>query len=72
VSFSTSTERRIGYQAEAGLKAKLRVVPVIFMTVSRTPPFARPRWILSASRSTKPFSVQALMEPLKKASAGRS
>ena len=62
-----------GIELRQGLKAAGISVPVIYMTGNEDPA-VRMAALDSGCIAflTKPFSVQALMEPLKKASAGRS
>jgi FixJ family two-component response regulator len=62
-----------GIELRHGLKAAGNSVPVIYMTGNDNPA-AREAALDSGCIAflTKPFSVQELIEPLKKASAGRS
>jgi FixJ family two-component response regulator len=62
-----------GIELRQGLKAAGVSVPVIYMTGNEDPA-VRTAALNSGCIAflIKPFSVQALMEPLKKASAGRS
>jgi FixJ family two-component response regulator len=62
-----------GIELRQGLKAAGIFVPVIYMTGNEDPA-VRTAALNSGCIAflTKPFSVQALMEPLKKASAERS
>ena len=62
-----------GIELRQGLKAAVISVPVIYMTGNEDPA-VRTAALDSGCIAflTKPFSVQALMEPLKKATAARS
>jgi len=62
-----------GIELRQGLKAAGVSVPVIYMTGNEDPA-VRAAALDSGCIAflTKPFSVQSLIEPLKKASAGRS
>jgi FixJ family two-component response regulator len=62
-----------GIELRYGLKAAGNSVPVIYMTGNENPA-VREAAVASGCIAflTKPFSVQELIEPLKKASAGRS
>jgi FixJ family two-component response regulator len=65
--------RRSGIHLRHQLKAEGIAVPVIFITGNGSPS-AREAALRAGCVAflTKPFSVQELIEPLKKASAGRS
>ena len=66
-------ERRIGYRAEAGSQSRRVSVPVIYMTGNEDPAVRKAALDSGCiAFLTKPFSAQSLIEPLKKASAGRS
>ena len=62
-----------GIELRYGLKAAGHSVPVIYITASDNPA-VREAALASGCIAflTKPFSTQSLIEPLKKASAGRS
>jgi FixJ family two-component response regulator len=62
-----------GIELRHGLKAAGNSVPVIYMTGNEDPA-VREAALASGCIAflTKPFSAQGLIEPLKKASAGRS
>jgi len=62
-----------GIELRHGLKAAGVSVPVIYITGNETPA-VRKAALASGCIAflTKPFSAQSLIEPLKKASAGRS
>ena len=59
-----------GIELRHGLKAAGVSVPVIYITGNEDP--AVREAALSVAFLTKPFSTQELIEPLKRASAGRS
>ena len=62
-----------GIELRYGLKAAGNSVPVIYMTASDNPAVRRDALGSGCiAFLTKPFSAQSLIEPLKKASAGRS
>jgi FixJ family two-component response regulator len=62
-----------GIELRLGLKAAGVSVPVIYMTGNEDPAVRKAALDSGCiAFLTKPFSVQSLIEPLKKASAGRS
>ncbi len=62
-----------GIELRYGLKAAGNSVPVIYMTASDNPAVRKAALDSGCiAFLTKPFSVQELIRPLKKASAGRS
>ena len=62
-----------GIELRQGLKAAGVSVPVIYMTGNKDPAVRKAALDSGCiAFLTKPFSAQSLIEPLKKASAGRS
>jgi FixJ family two-component response regulator len=72
VVLDINLEDRLGIDLRHRLKADGHSVPVIYITASDNP-FVRTAALDSGCIAflTKPFSAQSLIEPLKKASAGR-